>query len=112
MREHISHYRIEAELGRGGMGIVYRAVDTRLGRSVALKMLPPDATADADRRRRFVQEARAASALNHPHIVAIHDIDEDAGTTSIVMELVDGTPLDRRIAEGPLPIATALEYAS
>ena len=87
------------------------AVDTRLGRTIAIKMLPAEATADPDRHRRFVQEARAASALNHPHIVTIHDIDEDAGTTFIAMELVEGTPLDRIIAQGALPVATALEAA-
>jgi eukaryotic-like serine/threonine-protein kinase len=111
MPKHISHYRIEGELGRGGMGIVYRAVDTRLGRAVAIKMLPAEATADPERNRRFVQEARAASALNHPHIVTIHDIDEAAGVTFIAMELVDGQPLDARIARGPLPLGEALEYA-
>ena len=110
MSRTVSHYRIEEELGRGGMGVVYRATDTRLGRSVVIKMLPPEATADVDRNRRFVQEARAASALNHPHIVTIYDIGEDAGTTFIAMELVDGTPLDTLLAQGPLPIATALEY--
>jgi dienelactone hydrolase/predicted Ser/Thr protein kinase len=111
MDRTLSHYRLEDELGRGGMGIVYRAIDTRLGRPVAIKMLPAEATADEERNRRFVQEARAASALNHPHIVTIHDIDEDAGTTFIAMELVDGTPLDRVIAGGPLPVAQAVEYA-
>jgi serine/threonine protein kinase len=75
MPRTVSHYRLESEIGRGGMGIVYRAVDTRLGRTIAIKMLPAEATADPDRHRRFVQEARAASALNHPHIVTIHDID-------------------------------------
>jgi eukaryotic-like serine/threonine-protein kinase len=112
MTRKVSHYRIELEIGRGGMGVVYRAVDTRLGRTVAIKMLPPEATADPDRHRRFVQEARSASALNHPHIVTIHDIDEDAGTTFIAMELVEGTPLDRIIAQGALPVATALEYGT
>ena len=110
MSRTVSHYRIEEELGRGGMGVVYRATDSRLGRPVVIKMLPSEATADVDRNRRFVQEARAASALNHPHIVTIYDIGEDAGTTFIAMELVDGTPLDTLLAQGPLPIATALEY--
>ncbi len=94
------------------MGVVYSAHDTRLGRAVAIKVLPPEATADPDRHRRFIQEARAASALNHPNIVTIHDIDEDDGTTFIAMELVDGTRLDRLIAQGPMPVATALEYAA
>lgn len=107
----LSHYRLDAELGRGGMGIVYRAVDTRLGRPVAVKVLPAEATADPDRRRRFLTEARAASTLNHPNIVTIYEIDEDAGTTFIVMELIEGTPLDQLLAKGRLPLATALEYA-
>ena len=106
----ISHYRIEEEIGRGGMGVVFRATDTRLGRPVAIKMLPAEATADADRSRRFTQEARSASALNHPHIVTIYDIEEADGSTFIAMELVDGTPLDRVLAAGLLPVAVALEY--
>ena len=99
------------------MGIVYRAVDVRLGRTVAIKVLPPEAadevppTGTASRRRRFVQEARAASALNHPHIVTIHEIDEHEGTTFIAMELVDGEPLDRLLKSGPLPIDRALDWA-
>jgi len=107
----ISHYRLEAEIGRGGMGVVHRAVDTSLGRAVAIKMLPPEMTADDERRRRFVQEARSASALNHPNIVTIHEIDSEGGVTFIAMELVEGTPLDQVIAAGPLPIPAALEYA-
>ena len=110
--DSVSHYRIDAEIGRGGMGVVYSAHDTRLGRAVAIKMLPAEATADPDRQRRFIQEARAASALNHPNIVTIHDIDEDHGKTFIAMELVDGTRLDALIAGGPLAVAKALEYAS
>ncbi|HXG57016.1 MAG TPA: protein kinase [Vicinamibacterales bacterium] len=105
------HYRLEEEIGRGGMGVVYRAVDTRLGRVVAIKKLPADATADPERNRRFVQEARSASALNHPHIVTIHGIDEHDGETFIAMEFVDGTPLDGLLKNAPLPVATALEYA-
>ena len=112
MPDQVSHYRIDAEIGRGGMGVVYSAHDTRLGRAVAIKMLPPEATADPDRHRRFIQEARAASALNHPHIITIHEIDEDHGTTFIAMELVDGTRLDTLIAAGALPVKKTLEYAS
>jgi eukaryotic-like serine/threonine-protein kinase len=108
----ISHYRLEQEVGRGGMGVVHRAVDERLGRAVALKLLPADAAADPERRRRFIQEARAASALNHPHIVTIYEIDTHEGTTFIAMELVEGTPLDRVLAQGPLPLATALDYGA
>jgi formylglycine-generating enzyme required for sulfatase activity/dienelactone hydrolase/predicted Ser/Thr protein kinase len=112
MIQQISHYRVDAELGRGGMGIVYRAVDSKLGRPVAIKVLPPDATADPERHQRFVQEARSASALNHPNIVTIYEIGNDGGTTFIAMELVDGTPLDKLLASGPLPVAVALDYAA
>src|SRR5687768_7209793 len=111
MRDSISHYRIESELGRGGMGVVYRAVDTKLGRPVAIKVLSAEATGDADRNQRFVREAQAASSLNHPNIVTIYEIGEDAGTTYIAMELVEGTTLDGLLARGALPVATALEYA-
>ncbi len=107
----VSHYRIEQEIGRGGMGVVYRGVDTKLGRPVAIKVLPADVTADADRHHRFVREAQSASALNHPNIVTIYEIGEDAGTTFIAMELVEGTPLDKALAGGALPIVTALDYA-
>jgi eukaryotic-like serine/threonine-protein kinase len=112
MKPTIAHYRLEGELGRGGMGVVYRAIDTRLGRAVAIKMLPAEATADADRNRRFIHEARAASSLNHPHIVTIHDIGEEDGATYVAMELVDGTPLDKLLARGPLSVAQGLEYGA
>jgi len=88
--QQIGHYRIISLLGKGGMGEVYRAQDTRLGRDVALKLLPARFTQDDDRLRRFVQEAKAASALNHPHIVTIHEIGEDESGRFIVMELVQG----------------------
>jgi formylglycine-generating enzyme required for sulfatase activity/dienelactone hydrolase len=109
--ETLGHYTLEAEIGHGGMGIVHRAVDTRLGRRVAIKVLPAEATADPERRRRFVQEARAASALNHPHIVTIYDIGEEGQTTFIAMELLEGTTLEKLLAEGPLPVPAALDHA-
>src|SRR5438093_9682389 len=110
MQRALSHYTLEEEIGRGGMGVVYRAVDARLGRAVAIKMLPTGATTDPERNRRFIQEARSASALNHPNIVTIHDIDEEGGATFIAMELIEGTPLDQLITGGPLPVVTALDY--
>ena len=113
----ISHYRLEEEIGRGGMGLVYRAIDVRLGRAVAIKLLPPDAadevpaTGTASRRRRFIQEARAASALNHPHIVTIYEVDDFEGETFIAMELVDGEPLDKLLRKGAPAIDRAIEWA-
>src|SRR5262249_50314351 len=89
----LGHYRIDGVLGRGGMGTVYRATDTRLGRSVAIKVLST-AVADPEVTRRFRQEAKTASSLNHPHIVAVYDVGEDDGREYIVSELVDGGTLD------------------
>jgi serine/threonine protein kinase/WD40 repeat protein len=107
----ISHYRILEKLGSGGMGVVYKAEDTKLGRMVALKVLPPERVADPNRKRRFVQEARAASALNHPNIIVIHDIDEVEGVHYIAMEHVEGKTLDRLIAWHGLRVNEALKYA-
>ena len=107
----LSRYQILGELSRGGMGVVYRALDVRLNREVALKVLPPDLVADPNRRARFVQEARAASALEHPHIAVIHEIDEVDGVSFIAMELVRGDNLATLTARGPLPASRALEIA-
>ncbi len=95
----VSHYRILSRLGAGGMGEVWLAEDTRLGRKVAIKLLPAEATRDAERVRRFIQEARAASALNHPHIVTVHDIGESAAGHFIVMEVVSGATLRTLIGQ-------------
>ncbi len=91
---NLGPYEVIAPLGAGGMGEVYRARDTRLGREVAIKVLPAERLSDPVRRARFVQEARAASALNHPHIVTIHEIESAEGVDFIVMELVAGKTLD------------------
>ena len=107
----VSHYRILEKLGGGGMGVVYKAEDIKLGRVVALKVLPPERVADPNRRRRFIQEARAASALNHPNIITIHDIDEAEGVHFIAMEFVQGKTLDQMVARHRLPVNEALKVA-
>src|SRR5260221_132487 len=105
-------YEIGRRLGVGGMGEVYRARDTRLGREVALKILPADFARDAVRRARFDLEARAASALNHPNIVTVHDIGEEGGVSYIVTELVEGESLRSLIERGPLPPRKLTEVAA
>jgi serine/threonine protein kinase len=107
----IGHYEILGKIGEGGMGVVYRARDTRLDRPVAIKVLSADGAPDDQRRLRFVQEAKASSALNHPHICTIHDIDEHAGRLFIVMELLDGQALDKRIAGNALPLQHLIRLA-
>jgi serine/threonine protein kinase/TolB-like protein/Flp pilus assembly protein TadD len=107
----LSHYKILGEISRGGMGIVYRAVDVRLQREVALKVLPPELVADPERRRRFVQEARAASALEHPHIAVIHEVGEEDGVTFIAMELIRGEKLGDVMAQRRLSPVRVLEVA-
>ncbi len=105
----IGRYRIVSFLGRGGMGEVYEAIDSSLGRHVALKILSADAVADSRRVARFIQEARSASALNHPHVVSIHEIGEDGGVHFIAMERVDGSTLGRFFETGRLPVNRSLE---
>ena len=107
----ISHYRIIEKIGEGGMGVVYKAEDTKLGRFVALKFLAPHLLRDADARKRFEREARAAAALDHPNICAVHEIDEADGRTFIVLAFLDGQTLSAKIAEGPLEISDVRSIA-
>ncbi|HEY3175966.1 MAG TPA: protein kinase [Candidatus Polarisedimenticolia bacterium] len=107
----LAHYRLLDRIGEGGMGMVYRALDTRLDRYVAVKILRPELTADPLRRRQFLSEARAAAAVSHPGIATVHEIDETDGVTYIVMELFEGGTLRSLIEAGPLSIAEALAIA-
>jgi len=108
----LGHYRVGEEISRGGMGVVYRATDTRLNRDVALKVLPDDLTHDPDRRRRFLTEAQAASALEHPHIAVIHGVDEVDGLAYIAMELIRGEKLSDLLTRQRLPATRSLELAA
>jgi serine/threonine protein kinase len=107
----LSYYRIVAKLGAGGVGKVYRALDTRLDRAVALKVLPAAFAQDAERLRRFEQEARATSAPNHPNILTIFDIGTHEGAPFIVAELLEGEELRAQLDDGALPVRKAIEYA-
>src|SRR5213080_4178155 len=109
--QRLLHYEILETLGRGGMGVVYKARDTHLDRFVAIKVLPPEKVADPGRKARFVQEAKAASALNHPNIITVHDIGQADGVTFIAMECVEGKTLDQLIGRRRLNLNDALRYA-
>ncbi len=110
--ERIAHYRITGMIGAGGMGEVYRAEDTRLGRSVALKLLPPDVASDDERRQRFLREAQAAARLTHPNVATVYDVGESDARLYLAMELIDGKTLPERAGGRPLPIAEALEIGA
>jgi serine/threonine protein kinase/dipeptidyl aminopeptidase/acylaminoacyl peptidase len=107
----ILHYKVMEKIGEGGMGTVYKALDTHLQRPVAIKVLPPEIVLDRERRARFVQEARAASALNHPNIVTIHDIDQVGGTDFIAMEYVEGKTLGELIPRKGMRLKDTLKYS-
>src|SRR4029434_5443255 len=100
----LAHYQITAHLGSGGMGEVYQATDSKLGRSVAIKILPEAFARDADRLARFEREARVLASLNHPNIAAIYGLEQSAAQNFLVMELVDGETLAERIQRGPIPL--------
>src|SRR5215471_2206497 len=107
----IGPYEIVAPIGAGGMGEVYRARDTNLGRGVAIKVLPEAFAQDPERVARFEREAKTLASLNHPHIAIIHGLEKSQGAYALVMELVEGEDLSQRIARGPIPIGEALTIA-
>ena len=110
--ETVAHYQVLEKLGQGGMGVVYKARDVRLSRLVALKILRDDRTISHERQRRFLAEAQTASALNHPHIATIYDVQHNGDDIDfIAMEYIQGHSLDRLIGRGGLPVAEALRYA-
>src|SRR5262249_22519285 len=105
-------YEITAPLGAGGMGEVYRARDTRLERTVAIKILPAYLSSDPVRRLRFEREAKTISSLNHPHICVLHDIGQQDGIDYLVMECVEGETLAKRLEKGPLPLEQVVKYGA
>jgi serine/threonine protein kinase len=107
----IGVYEVTAQIGEGGMGAVYRATDTSLGRQVAIKVLPDAFAQDAERLARFEREAKTLAALNHPNIAAIYGLERSSGTQALVMELVEGDDLSQRIAKGAIPLDEALAMA-
>ena len=107
----LAHYELTAVIGAGGMGEVFRARDTRLNRDVAVKVLPPEFAADADRLRRFEQEAKTLAALNHPNVLTVFDAGVHAGTAYLVCELLRGRTLREETESGALPVRKATDYA-
>ena len=108
----ISHYKILEKIGEGGMGVVYKAFDTKLERTVAFKFLRPETLGDPEAKEHFIREARAASALNHPNITTIHEIDDWHGQDFICMEYVEGQTVKEKVKLSPLPIDKALDIAA
>ena len=106
----VGHYRLVEKIGEGGMGVVWRAVDTTLDREVAIKVLPDLFAEDPDRLARFEREAKLLASLNHPGIATIHGLHEAGGIRFLAMELAPGIDLARRLAEGPLPIDATISY--
>jgi serine/threonine protein kinase len=107
----VGSYEIVALLGRGGMGEVWKARDTKLGREVALKLLPADFIADRDRVARFAREAQILASLNHPHIAAIHGVEDADGIAALILEVAEGATLAERLAPGAMPLNEALPIA-
>src|SRR5215469_12230699 len=105
-------YEIESPLGAGGMGEVYRACDTRLERTVAIKILPREMSSDALRKQRFEREAKTISNLNHPHICVLHDVGSQDGLSYLVMECLEGETLAKRLEKGPLPLEQVLKFGA
>ena len=106
----VSHYKIIRQLGAGGMGVVYEAIDTKLDRTVALKFLPPESTRDSQAKARFIHEAKAASALDHPNVCTVYEVDEtDEGQMFLAMACYEGETLKDRISRGPLPLDEAVD---
>ena len=110
--DRLGPYEIVAPLGAGGMGEVYRAKDTRLGRDVAVKVLPQHLSPNSEVRARFEREAKTVSSLNHPHICTLHDVGREGDTDYLVMELIEGETLAQRLAKGPLPLAEVLRLGA
>jgi serine/threonine protein kinase len=109
--QNISHYSIVEKIGKGGMGEVFRAKDLKLGRDVAIKVLPEEFARNIDRVARFQREAKLLASLNHPNIAAIHELEESGGTNFLVLELVEGETLADRIKAGPIPVEESLKLA-
>jgi len=105
-------YEIMGLLGAGGMGEVYRAKDTRLGRDVAIKILPKEMSADAGRKQRFEREAKTISSLNHPNICVLHEVGTQDGLSYLVMELIEGESLAKRLERGPMPLEQVLKFGA